>query len=255
MKVKFGMMVLGIAVAGAVHAAGQPVPNTFQAGQRAVASQVNENFQNLADRIAAGGEVEAASIYKGNGITTKTYQVTDVSSGCTTFETHSFASSNGGATLTQTIVGTAGNGGSFCFKRIHTHQINTTGSFVTQINNYDASDFLTSTSAYTPGIEYLPAQVHVGLSWAIDTDRVSTPTGGSAVNGTQIGEYTIVSKENVTVPAGTYSNCLKITRYSYSAQTGSTNNPSARIDWRCPGVGLVKRRESTGRTLVLNSVS
>lgn len=252
---KLGMIVLGIAITGTAYAAGQPVPHIFQGGQKAVASQVNENFQNLSDRIAAGGELESGSTYRGTGITAKTFIVTDISGSCTTFENHTFVSSNGGATITQTIIGRAGSGGAQCVRQVWTHQSGGAGVSVTQIASFDASDNPTGTTTYSPGILYLPAQLHNKMSWALDTNTTVTPAVGSPTAGTFLGEYTIVSKESVTVPAGTYDNCLKITRQGFGATVGSLNNPSFRIEWRCPGIGLVKRRESNGITRELNSVT
>jgi hypothetical protein len=253
MNVRFGFILLGIAVTGVSQGAGLPVPHLFQAGQRAVASEVNANFQNLADRIEAGGEVESNSNYVGTA-TAKTFVVTDISGGCTTFENHTFVSSNGGATITHTIIGRAGSGGAQCYRQIWIHQLDATGRRITQIDSFDASDNPTGTTTYSPGIFYLPAQVHKGKHWVLDTDTVFAPPVGSPTSGTYMGEITVVDKENITVPAGTYTNCLKVVRSAVSGPAFPLA-PSFRIDWYCPGVGWAKVRDGSGITRTLNSVT
>jgi hypothetical protein len=64
---------------------------------------------------------------------------------------------------------------------------------------------------------------------------------------TDVGE--IVGVEDVTVPAGTYSGCLKIYR-----QRGFSNF-IPRMEWVCPNMGVVKSVNSNNRLMELTDVT
>ena len=49
------MIIIGLLVSGSIVAAGAPVANQFTAGDPIVASDINANFQELADRIGDSG--------------------------------------------------------------------------------------------------------------------------------------------------------------------------------------------------------
>lgn len=65
-----------------------------------------------------------------------------------------------------------------------------------------------------------------------------------------IDKSELLGIEDVVVPAGTYSDCLKIHR-SHDYGSGFLN---ARIDWVCPNLGLVKRVHSN-RSVELTDVT
>ena len=64
------------------------------------------------------------------------------------------------------------------------------------------------------------------------------------------GRWTVVQEEEaVTVPAGTYTDCLKVTITTNTDKHPDTTENS----WWCLDVGLVKRIETNGKTLELTS--
>lgn len=75
----------------------------------------------------------------------------------------------------------------------------------------------------------------------LNVPMVSTAEISESVNGTvshMIESETLLGKESVTVPAGTYTDCIKMQVRRNSAENGFDINS---IDWYCAGVGLTKR--------------
>lgn len=253
------MILLGLLISGGAYAAGQAVPHSFQAGQKAVASEVNENFQNLADRIAnlPGGTVLNASDFaQAATITGKNFTVTNSANAnpCTADNrTYTRSGPTNGVT---TIVETATlSGGSSCNAAVTvtTVEVDATGSRVTQIDtNIPANAGISpqvsafvNTQTFTPKLLFLPAQVSKDVPYTTEVGIANTLA--AVTTRTFIALFTLVGLEDVTVPAGAFTNCLKIHRMS----NGST---TSRMEWRCAGVGVVKQVDSAQGILELNQI-
>lgn len=102
---------------------------------------------------------------------------------------------------------------------------------------------------YEPPLMYYPNDAAVGRAWEVGSmrdDSTSTPVSAK-----------IVGKETVTVPAGTFKDCLKIV-YSGDEITGTielwkksfniTAGKTRGIYWVADGVGVVKELEVTTST-------
>ena len=106
---------------------------------------------------------------------------------------------------------------------------------------------LLNTSDYDPAIVVLTDAMVPGIAWG----------SGGAINSSSSGEnfYTdkseVLAIENVTVPAGTFSNCLKIHRLREFAVAITIN----RIEWYCPDMGLVKRIQGGRRMLEMTGAT
>lgn len=262
MKKKFVAVMLGMLVGSASHAAGPPVPHSFTAGQKAVASEVNENFQNLADRIddltqtvdqkantadvnnsiqtlnnridaLPGAAVFDASDYRiADTINVKTFAVSD--SGCATQEVNTYVrnTSPGKITIVETTVA---SNGSPCFERVITSEVE---AGISRIASLEFVSPNPNVQTFTPKLLAFPAQMSIGAPWSgetVLTNTVFTPTTSLLAV-----KYDIVGVESVTVPAGTFNNCLKFFR------TSITSSTTVRVQWRCPGLGLVKEFSTTG---------
>lgn len=102
-----------------------------------------------------------------------------------------------------------------------------------QSRRYDpASSSLIDTTVYTPPVAKLTSAMVPGIAWSPAGTISSTSSGESYY--TEKSE--VIAIEDVTVPAGAFSSCLKIHRTSqYGLSLYS------RMDWVCPDMGVVKR--------------
>jgi len=98
---------------------------------------------------------------------------------------------------------------------------------------------------YNPSVVLLTDTMIQGRSWgtAGEVQRTSSP----------VNYYTdkneILTVEDVTVPAGTYNDCLKV----HKLRDYSTIY--TRIEWICPNIGLVKRVHGSNRLMELTDVT
>jgi len=94
------------------------------------------------------------------------------------------------------------------------------------------------TSTMTPGIAWGSAAVmHITEPYVSDWDQY------------YVEKKEVLGLEDVTVTAGTYTECLKVHRVFAM----STNHIS-RIEWICPNIGLVKRIQGGSRLMELKEV-
>lgn len=95
---------------------------------------------------------------------------------------------------------------------------------------FDASDSLLHTSTYSPSELVFPSNTSVGTHVS-QTDIHSTPNGSEL----HTVDITVDGVESVTVPAGTFSNALKL-MYIHTL-SGATFTET---QWYADGVGLIK---------------
>lgn len=219
-------------------AAGAPVTHQFQGGQPASASQVNENFQELANRIDAlpAATVTASYDYRQflSTVSTKTFRVRGNS--CDT-ETLSYTRTPNGANTRIAISRTTTNSGSPCSDDIQYYtatptQYEHTASGVIDIN----------TQQERVHTRYVPAELialnpmQPGRLYNSYSEILYTPFDSpEESNGFSLRDISAVGIEDVTVPAGTFTGCLKIRRNHYSGTSASHS-----LVWRCPVVGEIK---------------
>lgn len=105
------------------------------------------------------------------------------------------------------------------------------------------------TQTYEPPLTYYPTDAAVGKAWEVGTMRDETTS--------TLVSAKIVGKETVTVPAGTFKDCLKVV-YSSDEITGTidlweksftlTSGKTRGIYWVADGVGVVKELEVSTST-------
>jgi len=113
---------------------------------------------------------------------------------------------------------------------------------LTETRRYDPGNTSvpTDTTTYTPAVDILTDAMIPGIAWGTTGTIDSSTTGESYY----AEKSEVVAVENVTVPYGTFTGCLKIHRTSqYDASLYT------RVDWVCPGMGVVKRIHN-GRVLI-----
>jgi len=124
----------------------------------------------------------------------------------------------------------------------------TEDSFKWVQNNFcdgSAPPVITNTIDYVPGIPIFTNAMVPGIAWGDAGVMQSTYNPDNFF--TDVGE--IVGVEDVTVPAGTYSGCLKV----YRQRGFSSFIP--RMEWVCPNMGVVKSVNSNNRLMELTDVT
>ncbi len=108
---------------------------------------------------------------------------------------------------------------------------------------------------FNPADIMIPAELSIGVKDTFSTTTKYTNCTGTSASQTTTLEVTLEAFEDVTVPAGTFINCLryKIVILNIVNDQGGTDN-SDQTWWMAKGVGLVKTIEN-GRTEELISAT
>jgi hypothetical protein len=99
---------------------------------------------------------------------------------------------------------------------------------------------------YDPPVTGLTSMMIPGIAWG--SGAVMTETPGS--ERYYVDKNEVLAVENVSVPFGNYTGCLKIHRLRQVS-----SSPYTRIDWICPDIGLVKRVQGGSRMMELTDVT
>ncbi len=104
---------------------------------------------------------------------------------------------------------------------------------------------LISTTNYDPSVVLLTDAMVPGIAWGTAGKMQSISSPDNYYTDTN----EVLAVEDVTVPAGTYSDCLKV--YKLRNYAGFYT----RIEWICPNMGLVKRVHGGNRLMELTDVT
>lgn len=102
------------------------------------------------------------------------------------------------------------------------------------------------TDTYLPPIESRTSAMVPGIAWG-SAGVIENPVGTKRTYYTY--KHEILAIEDVTVLAGTFTDCLKLHKLR---QLGDI--PDTRIEWSCPDMGIVKRIEGGKATMELEQV-
>lgn len=234
-----------IITTGILYAAGDPVPHTFTANTVAKASEVNANFQDLADRIEAN--MTTTYDYKTYAVpasvTKKTFTVTSNADGAEfDTEVRTFASSSSGGTDTVTITRKRYLGGvSGEFK--HHQDLKYTKTDDKVIFNgrdiFKTSDgTLKTTDTVSPSLTTRTSTMTIGNSW---TDGFTFTSDDKTATNADTTTYGIQSMflagtETLTVLGVTDVPCLK---YHINRKTEGFGTYQ-QVVWECQGYGTAK---------------
>lgn len=217
------------------------IPNTFTSGTPAVAAEVNANFSALETavndndsritNIATGYD---HSSYIPTSVTQKVFSLlgdcTNTTGGTETWDyARTPVGSDTLATITQTMRQTGA--GSDCK---YIEQVYRTTSSKYQLEKWDIYDptgtILSMSATFSPALTQLGTNMIVGHTWG--------DWGGDTSNfNSMLDTVSLSAVESVTVPLGTYNNCLKVIR----TRVKTFGNPSGKsITWYCPGIGVTK---------------
>ena len=229
------------------------VDNAFehqlQEGQSGGIFQIFAKLQELADQVSNLSNSSATTTYDYKDyipaatITNKLFTVSGGNgSGSICEDTESRTYSrivNGVNTNTDvTLVKSNSINGRVCRQLIN-HYIETPTAYeLTGLDNIvpDGTGTVQATVSYQPALIKLTADMMQGNLSSFHTVYTDTYIPFNSVfKGALIETFEIVGVESVTVPAGTFNDCIKLN----IVMNGSV--PRQRISWRCPGVGMVKQ--------------
>ena len=128
-----------------------------------------------------------------------------------------------------------------------TTMIEDTGSTYSEIGARGISPSGTSETYYTPPIAY-PKSISIGQ--VVNFTRAITSSPASATGtGNQTGTITLIGKESVTVPAGTFTACKYVTDQVTQYPAVGSNSHTVATSWIASNVGIV-RADITDTTTV-----
>lgn len=244
--------VLTALLTGNVFAVGVPVTHQFQGGQPASASQVNENFQELADRIA---DIPNTTIYDYrlylSTVSSKTFSIVASNATCDA-ETQSYSRTRNGDITLITIDRLFTDNSAPCGHDIRYYtatpeRYEQTAVDYVDINNPSLFDHY----RYQPARVIAITPMTPGHRYSFHNQAFYTPYGGSeSPEGTGIRDLVVVGIEDITVPAGQFNNCLKIRQDNFFGATATQ-----RLTWRCPVVGEVKYVHRNGSSSTVKELT
>jgi hypothetical protein len=267
------IIVISLFIANTVFGTGPAVQHQFRGGDPASATQVNENFQELADRIQENKDLLKTYDYRDYitppNVSTKTFSEiaavpNQTPSECeltTRIRNYSRTPQGIDTLLTLTEISVDPNTSQTCISVKVEYLETPTGLLSLKTTQYDVTNSAHYTERFSPeGILVRTSSMRVGGSWgSVSTltlsDYYVEPPILNQPQSNSISQYTLLSVEDVTVPYDngradnnptTYSGCLKILR--------NRGNGSFGVEWYCPDIGLVKLM-GVSKTIVLTDMN
>ena len=113
-----------------------------------------------------------------------------------------------------------------------------TGSTFSEIGTRGVSAGSTSETYFTPPIAY-PKSISIGQVISFSRSITFSPASATGT-GTQTGTITLLGKESVTVPAGTFTACKYITDQVTQYPAVGSNSHTIATSWIVNDVGIVR---------------
>lgn len=175
-------------------------------------------------------------------VDTRIYSISDSSGVCDT-ETHRItrAPQPDGSTLVTNIrVRHDSVGGAVCSYHVFNFSGDDQGLHLLGRDAYDTTGtILNSSITLTDAVTLRTSSMATGID--IASASVATDTVSSAISFIS-QKSVVVGIEDVTVPAGVYTGCMKVHELRDSDSIGTFN----RVAWYCDGIGMVKRISGSG---------
>jgi hypothetical protein len=203
--------------------------------------------QNTADIAALQGSAQASyafSDYAGTTIATKTFNASGPSN-CGNSEIQIFTRTpQPDGSILLSIDQDRRLNGNRCQYASTRFRIDDSGQALEGNDNRNTADptvVLTSANLDVP-IPSKLAIMHIGQTWgsASRSTLVNFTQGGTTSIGFNTITTTLLAVESVTVPAGTFTDCLRTVEVRNTAHFGVLSQ----VDWSCRGLGLVRRLQA-----------
>lgn len=219
-----------------VSGTGMAVPHVFNQGEPARASEVNDNFDSLEKRALP--RFDFHDFGQAANIVSKTYTTSEP--GCGNTETRLYSRTvNGDNTEIRMTRQRFDVELVICQTRIFNY-LATPDSFsiLSQERwNNPGTVYKSVETLASPAIRRTSNMLQ-GTTFGTGTTTTNTTAGGVTTDsGVYLETTTALGLEDVSVPAGEFSNCLKMT----TERTSSTFSAFKRVAWLCKDVGEVKR--------------
>lgn len=240
---------------------GAPVANQFSAGQPARAADVNENFQELANRIDTNNSdvVDNVADIATNAtdiaaidadlpsvkqmsipetlLTRKFVNATPASAGVCNVRNDVFVFDTGAKTFELTNTFENSTDQVDCNVFIYDWDYNSD----LVLHDFDITKYNGSTVDYaysmSPGWTLLKDKMIVGESWGTYSARTISVSGGSASATTPVfSKQTFLGYHDITVAAGAFTNCILIQRERWLSGV----NDDSSLYYYCSGPGLTR---------------
>lgn len=176
--------------------------------------------------------------YSFNGVS-KTFKLTGNFCGDT--ETRGFSKTIIGDNTEIKMSRVRTNLGVTCHNKTFTRHATPSAMLLIDKENNSLSGTHKSTDTLNSPVPLRTSTMEIGSTFGTSSKIVRTSVGGTFIqNDLMVNTATLLGLEDVTVPAGSYSACLKIRTLRTSSTFGRFN----RVQWFCAGVGEVKRMQS-----------
>lgn len=139
-----------------------------------------------------------------------------------------------------------------CFLDVQHYESRTDGLYWMGRDSYDTfSQTLVSTNAIDDGLLERTSAMQVGKTFGGASG--TTFTNGTTETSGIVGVMTLLGVEDVTVPAGSFAQCLKISQQVTSGHPLLGTYQA--VSWYCSGVGFTKRIDGNGNVWTLTGVT
>ena len=236
-------------LSGAVYA----VPHSFSAGESASAQHVNENFESLENRHTT---YDYHDYGMENNISKKIFSTDSQACGQTEVRNYSFTQNGDDTHVAVQRVRHAGDELSEVCQNRTFNYINgqTERKLVSKENWNAAGTILRSTDTPETPMVHRHSSMIKGQVFGTASAISRTIDGLTEAAGAILQTNVVLGVEDVVVPFGSYSACLKIHTKRNSSQFSNFN----RVSWICNGVGEVKRInvffDGTSKTWLLQNM-
>lgn len=253
MKINISKLIIFIVLIGFTHLTFADPASSLDVG---VFGQINQNTSDIADHEARIDVLEsvpppvAEPVYNykdylaDSNITSRTYQYYFPTSATCNREIQEISRiDNGDGTKTVIMKRTRDNQYTafICSIRIFNYLATADAFQFLGIQNLDRNDGTTilGTVTYNPPFPLRKSQMKVGDSWSHAPDATVTDIPYPVPVTHVLRNTTFEGIEDVTVPAGSYTGCIKM--YTRKLAIELLEPSFDDIKWYCSGIGLVKR--------------
>ena len=223
--------------------------------------------QNTAGIGALAGEIDTLKSsgaqtydyrnYESTNVTSRTYAMQGVG-GCGTVEIQRLSRTTLADGSTQIMQDRERRtaGGTLCERNVFDFRATSNGLYLAGRTGYNNSNptEVVNTNVLDEPLPQRTTAMRIGATWGSASGQTQVVYPGNITTLGAAAQYnSLLAVESVTVPAGTFGSCLKISETRNSYSIGNI----MQVSWYCQGVGLAKRvtqlSTGSGFTLALQS--
>ncbi len=218
---------------------------TNAANISANSAAISANASGIAANAAAIAAIQPPVVFDyktyaaAANITTKVFALS--ANFCGDTETRTLTRTPNGANTDLTVRRQWTNAGATCQIREFHYTSTDTDQFLTGSTRYNNSGVITSTITLDNPISLRNSTMQTGIDFGSASLFTENFVSGGSTTNMIMENRVVLGVEAITVPAGTFQDCLKTGVSRQSSRFGTFQ----RISWRCPGLGEVKRMQQS----------